>query len=349
MSRRRLCLIPAGKLFSATDAAIKLLFPTTFYTMKTVYEITEADQEALREPRGDVVQEEELITELENREYHRLICVGDRVSIDVAKSDLEADIFIVDGKVERETIEHEDNLFDTERVFDAVNSSGTITEEAWNTTRELFAHTCRTTLHIEGEEDLLALPSILFASPDSLIVYGDWQNGAVILEPDTELKSFARRIVGFEPFPRVIVGGTWDRFHAGHRYLLLTALENGKHIDVGVTTEAYVDEQQDGQTEPFETRKQHVEQFLDMFGRADDVDILALDDFRGNAVDVDQGVLMVTEDTLANAKKINQERLSDHRTPLKIAAVQQITAEDGNVISSTRIRAGEIDRNGHLT
>ncbi len=312
-----------------------------------VYEITDEDRERLREPRGDIAEGNALIDELEDRDYHRLICVGDRVSMDVAASAVDADIMIVDGRIERETVDHDDDLFDTPKMLEAVNDPGTISEEAWNTVREAFAYTCRSTLHVDGEEDLLALPAIVFASPDSLIVYGDWQNGAVILEPDAAMKEFARDIVGFQQHPRIIVGGTWDRFHAGHRYLLLAALENGKHVDVGVTTDAYVDEHYDTDTATFTDRKQCIQQFLDTFGQSD-ADILSLDDFRGNAVDVDQGVLMVTEDTLEKAKQINEERLEERKSPLNIAAVQQITGGDGDIISSTRIRTKEIDRNGFV-
>lgn len=314
--------------------------------MAPVYEITDEHKERLREPRGDVVQGDELIEELRERDYRRLICVGDRVSLDVAKSDVDADIYVVDGKIEREPVDGEHEQIDTELRLEADNPAGAITEAAWNTVREAFAHTCSVTLHVDGEEDLLALPSIVFASPDSLIVYGDWENGAVILVPDAELKEFARDLVGFEQFPRVIVGGTWDRFHAGHRYLLLAALENGKHVDVGVTTNEYVEENGAKDVESFEERRDSVTTFLKQEGRFDDVELMPIDDFRGNAVDVDRAVLMVTQETLGNAKKINEERLEQRKTPLNIAALEQITATDGQPISATRIRNGEIDQNG---
>lgn len=320
--------------------------------MTTVYEITDEDREKLREPLGDVVQNEELITELQSREYHRLICVGDRVSLDVAESAVDADISIVDGRIEREAIDtdaHE--TIDAELVLDVENPAGVITEEAWNTVRKAFAHTSSTTVDVDGEEDLLALPAILFASPDSLIVYGDWQNGAVIMEPDDELKRFARELVGYKQYPRVIVGGSWDHFHAGHRYILLAAFEHGEHVDIGVTTDemlAAEGKSEDDALEGFETRKAHIESFVAVHHLEDHAAILPIDDFRGNAVDADAAVLMVTEDTLENGKKVNDERLEQRKTPLNLAVLERITGEDGDVISSSRIRRDEIDENGFV-
>lgn len=315
-----------------------------------VYEITDEDRDRLREPRGDVVQDEELIDTLQERDYHRLICVGDRVSLDVADSDIDADIYVVDGRIEREEIDtDEHDRLSTDLVLETENPSGTVTEDAWNTMREAVAHTCSTTVHVDGEEDLLALPAFLFASPDSLVVYGDWQNGAVLVKPDTEITRFTRELIGAAQYPNVIVGGSWDRFHAGHRYLLLAAFEHGEHVDIGVTTDAFLAERDKDDTDAldaFETRKEHIESFLETFGLVDSADVLAIDDFRGNAVDADRGVLLCTRETLENAKKVNEERLDQQKTPLNLAVLDRITDTDGTAISSSRIRAGEIDRDG---
>lgn len=320
--------------------------------MDTVFTASDEDRERLREPRGDVVQDDELITELERREFQRLICVGDRVSMDVANSAFDFDIAIVDGKIERESIGSEDgHHIDTDLELSTENPAGIITEDAWNTVREAFAHDCSTTVEVAGEEDLLALPSILFASPDSLIVYGDRWNGAVILESDEALKRFARDIIGYEPYPHVIVGGSWDHFHAGHRYILLAAFEHGRHVDIGVTTDAMLqteDKNEADVLQDVETRRAQVERFLEEFGLVSRGKIIPIDDFMGNAVDVEQAVLLVTRDTMENGKRINEARLEQRKTPLNLAVIDRVTAQDGNALSSTRIRDGEIDQNGFV-
>lgn len=298
-----------------------------------------------------MVQGDDLIEELRQRDYSRLICVGDRVSLDLTASDIDVDIAVVDGRIEREPLpDGELDRINAELALAADNPAGSITEEAWNTVREAVAHTCTTQLTVDGEEDLLALPAILFASPNSVIVHGHWEEGAVILEPDAALKQFVRDIIGAEPFPRLIAGGSWDRFHAGHRYFLLAAFEHGKHVAIGVTSDAMLAEKADdadsSDFEPFEERERHVERFLDQFGLTDRATITQIDDYQGTAVDADSGVLLVTEDTLENGKQVNQDRLEQGKTPLNLAMVQQITGADGAVISSTRIRKNEIDRDG---
>jgi pantetheine-phosphate adenylyltransferase len=315
----------------------------------SVYEISDDDRERLRDPHGMIVQGQELIQELQHRDYHRLICVGDRVSHDAVDAGIAPDICVIDGKIERDPVEtqFEDGHNEAAKVLETVNDAGQISEDAWNTVRTAVAHTCQTTVTVDGEEDLLALPAILFAAPDSLVVHGHWQEGAIILQPDAAMKQFVQDLVGIEPYPRLIVGGTWDRFHAGHRYLLLAALENGNHIDVGVTTAAFASEQREHEVAPFDDRKHHVDRFMETFGH-DDADIMAIDDFRGNAVDVDQAVLLATDETMENAKQINAERLEQGKTPLKIASLDRIKAEDGGDISATRIRAGDIDQNGFI-
>ena len=40
-------------------------------------------------------------------------------------------------------------------------------------------------------------------------------------------------------YEKVAVGGTFDKFHDGHKKLLSTAFELGRQIEVGVTSEAF--------------------------------------------------------------------------------------------------------------
>ncbi len=315
--------------------------------MMPAYTPDAEDREALREPHGTVVQGDELIDLVRGRkEYQRLITVGDRVSRDLAGAGMQPDIAVVDGKIEREAAGDPLRRLDPDVTLDAANPPGGITEQGWARVRQAVAHTCTSAVVVDGEEDLLALPAIANASPDSLIVHGHWEEGAVVLEPGADLKAFVNDLVGHRTHDHVIVGGSWDRFHAGHRYILLAAFEAGTHVDIGITDDDMLRDKigHDG-FDAFDDRKRNVRRFLDAFGLRSRARTLQIDDFRGNAVE-EGDALMVTDDTRDSAERINQERRDAGREPLDLLHVDRIRGPDNRVISSTRLRANRIDRDG---
>jgi pantetheine-phosphate adenylyltransferase len=58
--------------------------------------------------------------------------------------------------------------------------------------------------------------------------------------------------------------------------------------------------------------------------------------------------LVVSKETQKIAEKINEKRQKAGLSPLEIVAVNMVPAENDTPISTTRIRSGEIDRNGHM-
>lgn len=310
----------------------------------TVYEVSEKDRDKLREPRGDVLPEEELIEELEKRNYSKIIAVGDRVSHDIVNSGLEADIYVTDGKTEQEKFGKEFDIA-AERTFEAENPAGKITEEAWKALRKGSALKCKTHVDIKGEEDLMGLPAVLFSPEDAVVVYGLWDRGAVLMESSTENKEFVRDILGLERSDHLIVGGSWDYFHSGHRYIILTAYEKGEKIDIGISSDEMLREKLGEKPEhSFEERKNNVESFLEDLGH-EDFRTIKLNGIYGNAVGEGE-TLLVTPETKANGRKINCKREELNREKLELETVEKLEALDRNIISSTRIRNGEINENG---
>jgi pantetheine-phosphate adenylyltransferase len=58
--------------------------------------------------------------------------------------------------------------------------------------------------------------------------------------------------------------------------------------------------------------------------------------------------IAVSTETLGRVKEANSKRLSMGLPDLKVEVVQMVMAEDNNRISSSRIRAGEIDSQGRV-
>ena len=58
--------------------------------------------------------------------------------------------------------------------------------------------------------------------------------------------------------------------------------------------------------------------------------------------------IVVSEETESVARKINEERKGNNLPVLTVIVIRMVPAENHVSISTTRIRRGEIDREGHL-
>jgi phosphopantetheine adenylyltransferase len=58
--------------------------------------------------------------------------------------------------------------------------------------------------------------------------------------------------------------------------------------------------------------------------------------------------LVVSQETIKMAQTINQKRQKAGLPLLQTVTVDMVQAENDSPISTTRIRSGEIDRNGHM-
>ena len=143
-------------------------------------------------------------------------------------------------------------------------------------------------------------------------------------------------------YSKVAVGGTFDKFHDGHKKLLSTAFELGNQIEIGVTSDAFGGLK--GDIDSCEERMNNLKLF---FKDKSNFRVVSLDDPFGTTIyEADFDAIVVSEETEPTAVKINEIRLSKGMNPLDIIVVSFVLAEDGNPISSTRIRRGEIDKNG---
>jgi len=151
-------------------------------------------------------------------------------------------------------------------------------------------------------------------------------------------------------FRKVAVGGTFDEFHRGHKVLLMKAFEIGEHVLIGLCSDEFVKKMgKPHVTASFEERLKELKAFLKALNLSDKAEIVPLNDSYGVAVtDKCIEALVVSEETEKTAMKINQKR-SEARLPLlTIVTISMVPAENCKPISTTRIREGEIDREGHL-
>ncbi len=153
-----------------------------------------------------------------------------------------------------------------------------------------------------------------------------------------------------EPYEWAAIGGTFDQLHKGHMTLLRRAFELGKKVLIGLTTQEMVKHKQDWEIiASYDERKVELEKWLNSEGYETRYIIRPLHDKFGPAISVPElELIVVSEETCPVAKEINEIRREHGLSLLHIAVLTMVMAEDQISISSTRIRAGIIDRDGHV-
>lgn len=150
-------------------------------------------------------------------------------------------------------------------------------------------------------------------------------------------------------FNRSLVGGTFDRFHVGHRKLLMTAFEQSEKVIIGIATDALFKNKSFAHLiEDYKKREKSVTDFLAKAGLEDRFVIEPIHDFYGTSLtDKNLDAIFITVSNKENVQKINAERKKKEFKPLEIISVPYVLGDDDEIVSSERIRMGEIDREGN--
>jgi len=151
-------------------------------------------------------------------------------------------------------------------------------------------------------------------------------------------------------FKTVLVGGTFDEFHKGHRALIIEAFEAGERVIIGLSSDELARElRKNHGIASYEQRLEELRSFLREQGVFDRAKIVPLDTPYGITLTTTiADALVVSKETEPRAIEINKKREASGVKPLELVVIDMIPAEDCVPISTTRIRHGEIDREGHL-
>jgi uncharacterized protein (UPF0218 family)/phosphopantetheine adenylyltransferase len=147
----------------------------------------------------------------------------------------------------------------------------------------------------------------------------------------------------------LVFAGTFDHFHLGHQKLLDLAFSLSQKVAIGITTKKLYQDKFLSQTiESFLVRKKAVEDYLKNKKWLRRAVFFPLSDIYGPAkTDKSFEAILVSKKSFRNSVKVNQVRKVRNLPELKIIIAPNILSDDGKIITSERIRGGEIDREGN--
>ncbi|EEB73384.1 phosphopantetheine adenylyltransferase [Thermococcus sp. AM4] len=149
-------------------------------------------------------------------------------------------------------------------------------------------------------------------------------------------------------YRKVVVGGTFDRLHLGHKALLRKAFEIGRYVYVGLTSDEMIRNKPYAERIlPYELRLADLLKFFDVNGYTN-YRVIKINTAIGFADRMKSlEAIVVSEETYKGALLVNRAREERGLKPLEIVTIKLVKSRIGPKISSSLIRAGLIDPFGN--
>lgn len=146
-------------------------------------------------------------------------------------------------------------------------------------------------------------------------------------------------------FSHSIVAGTFDHLHKGHHQLIQTALSTSHQLSIGLTQKnLHSKKLLKNLIEPQPIRSKAIKAFTKNHPHSS---IFLLKSPLEPAVSsLKFDAIIASKDTLKTVNKINYLRTTNNKKPLKTIIIDLQESSDKKPISSTRIRKGQLNRQG---
>ncbi len=149
-------------------------------------------------------------------------------------------------------------------------------------------------------------------------------------------------------YKNLCYAGTFDHLHIGHKKMIDEAFKLAERVSIGITSDKMVRRKFLGKfVQELVVRRKKLEEYLSQKNYLKRAKFFVLNDIYGSSIkDNIFDSILVSESSKKNAEKINKIRKSKGLKELKIVVTTYILGGDREIITSERIRYGEIDRNG---
>ena len=160
-----------------------------------MYRLTDHLREELKKPLGILVKKgkeaDYIRKNLLNKDF--VITVGDRTTESFVLAGGKPKLEIVDLKEKRSIRVKTETA--AEEIIKVRNEAGTISDEAIEVIKNSLNSPKRVRIEIDGEEDLLGIPCIIYAPEGSYVLYGQPNEGLVVVRVDRNMKNKANAIL----------------------------------------------------------------------------------------------------------------------------------------------------------
>lgn len=154
-------------------------------------------RDQLKIPMGDLIPENQVNKSNIQKQIPKnsyLITVGDRTTEKMIAFGLIPSLQIIDNqekRIKREPTKN-DNTY-TELVCD--NPAAEITPQSIDVIKKAFVSKTPVRLTVTGEEDLLVIPVCIYAPENSLVMYGQPNEGLVIVKITPEIRNKTQQLL----------------------------------------------------------------------------------------------------------------------------------------------------------
>ena len=154
-------------------------------------------RDQLKNPLGNLIRDndpnkESIIKKISTKSI--IITVGDRTTENLLQLGLKPQIQIIDGleKRSQRDIPADDTII---TKLSCKNPPGEITDESTQVIQKAFSSKPPVRILVDGEEDLLVIPACIYAPENSVVMYGQPNEGMVIVTITHEIRAKVQKIL----------------------------------------------------------------------------------------------------------------------------------------------------------